>query len=95
MNEIANKIILVGDSLMAKMHLRQPVFMYSTCGFTKKERIQKFNETGDSWYIYQNQLDKPCFQHDIACVDFKDLTRRTSSDKILRDKEFNIAKNPK
>ena len=79
------------------MHLRQPGFMYSTCvPFTKnKERIQKFKETGDSSYIYQNELGKSCFQHDIAYGDFEDLPRRTASDKMLRDKSFNIAKNPK
>ena len=60
-----------------------------------KERIQKFKETGDSWYIYQNKLDKACFQHDMAYGDFKDLTRRTASDKIFTDKAFNIAENPK
>ena len=59
----------------------------------KKERIQKCKETGNSRYIYQNELDKACFQHDMDCRDFKDLTRRTASDKILRDKTFNIAKN--
>ena len=52
-------------------------------------------ETGDSTYIYQNELDKACFQHDIAYGDFKDLKRRTAFDKILRDKAFNIAKYPK
>ena len=77
------------------MYLRQPGFTYSAYGpFTKnKERIQKFKETGDSRYIYQNELDKACFQHDRAYGDFKHLTRRTASDKILRDKAFNIAKN--
>ena len=60
-----------------------------------KERIEKFNETGDSWYVYQNELDKPCFPHDMAYGHFKDLTRRTASEEILRDKAFNIAKNPK
>ena len=60
-----------------------------------KKRIQKFKETWDSRYIYQNELDKPCFQHDMAFRDFKDLTKRTASDKILRDKAFNIAKNLK
>ena len=60
-----------------------------------KERIQKFKETGDSRYIYQNELGKACFQHDMAYGDFKDLIRRTVSDKLLRDKAFNIAKNPK
>ena len=57
-----------------------------------KERIQKLKETGDSQYIYQNELDKPCFQHDMAYGDFKYLTRRTAFDKILHDKAFNIAK---
>ena len=46
-------------------------------------------------YIYKNELDKTCFQHDMAYGDFKDLARRTASDKVLRDKAFNIAKNPK
>ena len=60
-----------------------------------KKRIQKFKETGDINYIYKNELDKACFQHDMAYGDFKDLARRTASDKVLRDKAFNIAKNPK
>ena len=60
-----------------------------------KERIQKFKETGDTNYIYKNELDKACFQHDMAYGDFKDLARRRASDKVLRDKAFNIAKNPK
>ena len=60
-----------------------------------KKRIQKFKETGESRYIYQNELDKACFQHDMAYGDFKDLTVRTASDKKLRDKALNIAKNLK
>ena len=62
---------------------------------TKKERIQKFKETGDSQCIYQNELDKSCFQHDMNYRNFIDLTKRRASDKILCDKAFNIAKNPK
>ena len=79
------------------MHLRQSGFTYSACGpFTKnKERIQKFKQTGDSRYIYRNELDKACFQHDMACGGFKDLKRRAAADKVLRDKAFGIAKNPK
>ena len=79
------------------MNLKQPRFMYSACGpFTKnKERITKFKETGDSRHIYQNKLDKACFQHDMDYGDFKDLNRRTTSDEVLRDKAFDIAKNPK
>ena len=61
----------------------------------KKKGIEKFKETGDSQYIYQNELDKACFQHDMAYGGFKDLTRRTAFNKILHDKAFNIAKNPK
>ena len=61
----------------------------------KKERIQKFKETGNTKYVYKNELDKACFQHDMAYGDFKDLARKTASDKVLRDKAFNIAKNPK
>ena len=82
---------------MPEMHLKQLGFTYSDCGpLTKnKERIQKFKETGDTSYIYKNELDKACFQHDMAYGDFKDIKRRTASDKILRDKAFNIAKNPK
>ena len=82
---------------MPEMHLKQLEFAYSACGpFTKnKERIQKFKETGDTSYIYKNELDKACFQHDMAYGDFKDLARRTASDKVLRDKALNIAKNPK
>ena len=82
---------------MTEMHLKQPGFTYSACGpFTKnKERIQKFKETGDTSYIYKNELDKACFQHDMAYGDFKDLKRKTFSDKVLRDKAFNIAKNTK
>ena len=48
-----------------------------------------------SRYIFQNELEKACFLRDMAYGDFKDLTRRTALDKLLRDKAFNIAKNPK
>ena len=43
----------------------------------------------------KNELHKAYFQHDMAYGDFEDLKRRTASDKILRNKVFNIAKNPK
>ena len=93
MNEIVNNFLLAGDKFMLEMHLRQPGFTYSACGpFAKsKEKIQKFKETGDSRYIYQNELDKACFQNDMAYGDFKDL----ASDKILHKKALNIAINPK
>ena len=79
------------------MHLRQPGFARCACGsFNKiKKKIQKFKETGYSRYNYQNKLDKTCFQHNVTQRDFKDFSSRATSDKILRDKAFNIAKNPK
>ena len=82
---------------MPEMHLRQLQFTYSACGpFTKyKQRIQKFKETGDTNYIYKNELDKACFAHDAAYSDSKNITKRTVADKILRDKAFNIAKDTK
>ena len=95
MNEIVSKFLLAVYKVMSKIHLTQPRLTYNTCTpFTKnKERMQKFKETGDSRYIYQNDLDKAYFQHDMAYKDFKDISRRKASDKILRDKAFNIAKN--
>ena len=52
-------------------------------------------QTGDTNYIYKNELDKACFQHDMAYGDFKDLKSRTQSDKVLTDKALKIASNPK
>ena len=97
MNNVINKFSLAGNNFMPEMHLRQPQFTYSACGpFTKhKQRIQKFKETGDTNYIYKNELDKACFAHDAAYSDSKDLTKRTAADKILRNRAFNITKDPK
>ena len=63
MNNIINKFLLAGDKFMPEMHLRQPQFVYSASGpFTRhKERIKEFNRTGDTRYIYRNELDKACF----------------------------------
>ena len=82
MNETLNNFLLAVDKVIPEMHLKQPGFTNSACGpFTKsKERIQKFKERGDTSYIYKNELDKACFQHDVAYGDFKDLKRRTASD---------------
>ena len=80
------------------MHLRQPQFVYSACGpFTKnKERIEKLKKkTGDKSYIYKNELDKACFQHDMVYGDVKDLAKRIAEDKVLRDKTFKIASDQK
>ena len=62
---------------MPEMHLKQPQFTYSVCGPKTKKEF-KFKETGDSRYIYRNELDKACLKH---YGDFKDLARRTASDK--------------
>ena len=97
MNEIVNKFLLVGDKFMPEMHLKQPGFTYSACGpFTKnKKRIERFMQTGNTNFIYKNELDKACFQHDMAYGKSKDLARRTQSDKVLRNKAFKIANDPK
>ena len=94
MNTVINKFLLEGDKFMPEIHLRQPQFTYSACGpFTKHEqRIQKLKETGDTNYIYMNELDKACF---TAYSDSKDLTKRTVADKIFKNKAFDIAKDPK
>ena len=57
--------------------------------------MRKFKETGYSRYIYQNKLDKVSFQYDMAYGDFKDLSRKTASDKVICDEVFKIVKNPK
>ena len=96
MNNVIDKFLLAGDKFMPEMHLRQLQFVYSACEpFTRhKERIKKFKQTGDMRYIYRKELDKPCFQHDSAYADHKDLIYRTKSDKCLRDKAYDIASNP-
>ena len=81
MNKIVNKFLLAKDKFMPELDLKQPGFTYS--------------EKGDTKYIYRNEVDKACFQYDMAHEDFKDLARRTASDNVLIDKAFNIAKNLK
>ena len=97
MNEILNKFLRVGEKFMPEINLKQPGFTYSACGpFTKnKERIEKFMQTGNTGFFYKNELDKACFQHDTAYGKSKHLIKRTQSDKILKDKAFKIASDPK
>ena len=89
MNNIINKFLLAGDRFMLDMHLGQPRFVYSACGpFTRhKERIKQFKHSGDTRYIYINELVKASFQHD--------LINRTEADNVLRDKVYDIGSNPK
>ena len=97
MNEIVNKFLLAGDEIMPEMHLKQPGFTYSACcPFTRnKERIERFMQTGNTYFIYRNELDKACFQDDMVYDKSKDLTKRTQSDKVLRNKAFKIISDPK
>ena len=97
MNQIVHKFSLEGDKFMSEMHLRQLGFTYSACEpFTKNiQRIQKFMQTEDANYIYKNELDEACFQHDMAYGKYKDLEKRTHSDKVIKGKAFEVTNNPK
>ena len=68
MNEIVIEFLLLGDKFMPEMHLKQAGFTYSACDpFTEnRERIEKIMQTGNTDFIYKNELDKACFQHDMA-----------------------------
>ena len=94
MKNLINKVLLAGNKFMPEMHLRQPRCTPVLVNYLLKikKKIQKFKERRDSRYIYQNELEKACFQNNIAYGGFKDLARRTTSDKVLQDKAFNIAK---
>ena len=94
---IVNKFLLVGDKFMPEMHLKQSGFTYSASGpFTKnKERVEKFMQTGNTNFIYKNELGKACFQHNMDYGKSKDLAKKTQSDKVLRYKAFEIASDPK
>ena len=85
------KQIFTGRSYVYARNAFKTCFTYSACGpFTKnKERIEKFMQTGNTDFIYKNELDKACFQHDMAYGKSKDLVRRTQS------KAFKIASDPK
>ena len=95
MNKIINKFLLTGDKFMPRLHLKQPGVTYSACGSFSKhhERIQKFRKTGNLKHLYRNEVDKTCFTHDAAYSDSKDLAERTISDKILKDRPYEIAGN--
>ena len=97
MNEIVNKFLLASDTVMPELHLKQPGFTYSACPpFTKnKERIETFMQTGNTDFIYKNELDQAYFQHDIAYSKSNDLAKRTRSGKVLRDKASKIVSDTK
>ena len=90
MNKVVNKFLLAGDKFMPEIHLKQPVFTYSACvPFTKNkertEKVMRTGNTGNTDFIYKNDLDKACVQHDMA---------QGKSNKVLRDKAFEIENNP-
>ena len=92
MNEIINKFLLAGDQFMPEMHLKQPEFTYSTCDpFIKnKERIKKIMQTGNTDYIYKNELDTACFQHDMAYGKTKDLEKKLNQIKFQEIKHLKL-----
>ena len=97
MNKIIKKFLLIVDKFMSELHLKQPGFTYSACGpFTKhRQRIQKFRETVTLKYFYRKGLNKACFPYDATYSHCKDLAKRTISDKILKDRAYEIARNCK
>ena len=76
-----NKFLLMGNNFLPEIHLKQPGFIYSACGpFTKsKEKIEKIIQTGNTDFIYKNELDRDCFQHDMAYGKSKDLAKRNQT----------------
>ena len=89
MNKIINKFFLTRDKFMLELYLKQPRFTYNACGpFTKQgERIQEFRKTDNLKHLYRNELDKASFAHD------GNLAKRTISDKILKDRAYEVARN--
>ena len=73
---------------MPEMHLKQSGFTYSAC-------VEKFMQTAKTDFIYRNEFDKACFQNDMAYGKSKDLAKRIQSDRVLREKAFKIANDPK
>ena len=96
MNKIINRILLTGGKFIPEMNLRQPGFTHSAWGsFTKhRERIQKFKDTGNLKYLYRNELDKACIPHDAAYSVSKDVAKNTISEKVLKERGCEIARNP-
>ena len=96
-NNIINKFSLAGDKFLPELHLVDPIVgKYSVCGpFTEHtKRIQQILNTGKLNYIYKNDLDEACFQHDVAYNKYKDLEKRTQSDTVLKNNALEIMKNP-
>ena len=93
-NKLVNKFLLAGDKFMPTLHLRQPGFTFSACGpFTKhRERILKIRKTDNIRNLHRNEFDKVYFTHDAAYAHSKNVAKRTISEKILKDRAYEIAK---
>ena len=95
MNKIIDKFLLTGDKFISKLHLRQPGFTYSACGpFTEhRQRIKNIRETGNLKRLCRSESHKACYLHNAAYSDSKDMAKGTISDKIRKDRHFQIDMN--
>ena len=77
---------------MPEICLKQPGFSYSASGpFTKnKERVETYIQTANTDHICRDDPDKACVQYDMAYGKYIDLTKRTQSDKFLKDKGLKL-----
>ena len=82
---------------IVRLHLKESEFTYIACKpFTRHcQKIQKFREICNLKYLFRRELEKAFFAHDAAYSDRNDLTNRTISDKILKDRFYEIARNCK
>ena len=97
MNKIINTFLLTVQKFIPELLLKQPEFSYNACRPFKKhrERIQKFRETDNLKHLYRNELEKACFAHDVTYCNSKDLAKRTISEKIFKNRAYEIARNRK
>ena len=97
MNKIINTFLLAGEKLMFEKHLRQ-LYLHIVLvdhSLKIKKGQNKNKETRDSRDNYQNELDKTCFQHEMAYGDFKVLNGRVFANNVLHNKAFDISKDRK
>ena len=90
-----NKFLLTGDKFMSEMDLKQSGLTYSACDlFTKsEEQIKNFMQTGNTDFIYKNELDKACFQHNVVYGKSNNLAKRPQSDKALKLSKLQVIQN--
>ena len=95
MNKIINNFLQTGGKFTPELHLKQPAFTQSDyLLFTiHLKRIKKFGETDNLKHLYRNKLDKACFTQNATYSHNNDLVKRTLSDKILKDRAYEIARN--